>query len=83
MAKKPTDEAMKRAAKIFEESGDTLEELGVAMGYPKETARRGAWQFLRKTADPHLSMLRRFAKAMGISIEELVTIKAKDGARMA
>jgi hypothetical protein len=36
------------------------------MGYPPETARQFAWQFM-KTGDP-----RRFAKAMGINVKELL-----------
>jgi hypothetical protein len=35
-------------------------------------ARRAAWPFLRKTDDTRLSMLRRFAHAMGVPVEELV-----------
>ena len=77
MAKHEADAAMKKATEIFEQSGKTLEELGALMGYEPETARRSAWQFLRKTSDPRLSMLRRFAKAMEISIEELIAEKKK------
>ena len=69
------DKAMRRAQELFDRSGKTLDELGVAMGYEGEVARKSAWQFLRKTTDPRLSMLRRFAKAMGVSIEELVNDK--------
>jgi hypothetical protein len=42
------------------------------MGYTGEAARKSAWQFLHKTADPRLSMLRRFAKAMGVSVKDLI-----------
>jgi hypothetical protein len=35
-------------------------------------ARKSAWQFLNKTTDPRISMLRKFAKAMGISPGRLV-----------
>ena len=66
------DPAMKRANKLFELSGKTLDQLGVAMGYPANSARKSAWQFLAKTTDPRLSMLRRFAKAIGVSMNELV-----------
>ena len=77
MAKKPAakrapDPAMARALEAFDKSGLTLEALGEAMGYEGELARTSAWQFLRKTLDPRLSMLRRFAKAVGVSVEELV-----------
>jgi transcriptional regulator with XRE-family HTH domain len=66
---------MKKAQELFEKSGKTLEELGMAMGYEGGTARRAAWQFLNKTSDPRLSMLQRFAQAMGISLEDLVADK--------
>jgi transcriptional regulator with XRE-family HTH domain len=64
---------MEKARKHFDSSGMSLEQLGRRMGYEEGTARRAAWQFLNKTADPRLSMLHRFAKAMGMSLEELVT----------
>ena len=44
-----------------------------------DTARKAAWQFLHKTRDARLSMLRRFAKAVGVSIEELVAEGKKKG----
>jgi transcriptional regulator with XRE-family HTH domain len=75
MATVEPDPLMKRAAKLFERSGKTLEALGQAMGADPATARMTAWQFLNRTADPRLSMLRRFCKAMGIKLEELVVEK--------
>jgi transcriptional regulator with XRE-family HTH domain len=71
------DAAMKRAQALFAKSGKTLDELGAAMGYAGDVARKAAWQFLNKTADPRLSMLRRFAKALGVTVEELVGEKRK------
>jgi transcriptional regulator with XRE-family HTH domain len=62
---------MERANKLFATSGKTLEEVGKAMGYDEGTARRAAWQFLNKTADPRLSMLFRFAEALGVEVTEL------------
>jgi hypothetical protein len=41
-------------------------------GYRALVARKGAWQFLNKTADPRLSMLRKVATAMGVSIKDFV-----------
>ena len=38
---------------------------------PPDTARKSAWQFMR-TRDPRISVLRRFAKAMGIKITTLL-----------
>jgi transcriptional regulator with XRE-family HTH domain len=71
--KAPNPEAvMAKARKLFEKSGKTLEELGVAMGYETGTARRAAWQFLNKTSDPRLSMLIRFAEAVGVDPKELL-----------
>jgi transcriptional regulator with XRE-family HTH domain len=72
MAKAAPLPIMKRILKMFEESGKSLDELGLAMGYTGEAARKSAWQFLRKTTDPRLSMLCRFAKAMGIDVKELL-----------
>ena len=72
MNKDTTDPAMRKAVKLFEKSGKSLDQLGQEMGYTGETARKAAWQFLNKTADPRLSMLRRFAKAMGVSVKDLL-----------
>jgi hypothetical protein len=68
------DFSMTKVHGFYEKSGLSLHDLGLKMGYPKDTARQSAWQFM-KTGDPRISMLRRFAKAMEISIEELVADK--------
>ncbi len=70
--KDSTDPAMQKARKLFEKSGKSLDQLGQEMGYEGDVARKAAWQFLNKTADPRLSMIRRFAKAMGINVKDLV-----------
>lgn len=70
MTKKHEDPTMVMVRAAFEASGLTLHDLGLKMGYPAETARQSAWQFM-KTGDPRISVLRRFSEAMGISIEEL------------
>jgi hypothetical protein len=49
-----------------------MHDYSLKMGYPEESARKSVWQFLNKTADPRLSMLRRFAKAMGVDVRELL-----------
>ena len=67
-----TEPAMKRAKAIFEKSGLSLEELGQRMGYTETLARKSAWQFLNKTRDPRLSMIRKFASAMSISARDVV-----------
>jgi transcriptional regulator with XRE-family HTH domain len=68
---------MEKIVAMFEASGKTLDQLGQEMGYDPDSARKAAWQFLKKTSDPRLSMLKRFAKAMDISIEELVAEKKR------
>jgi hypothetical protein len=35
-----------------------------------DVARKSAWQSLNKTNDPRLSMLRRFAKAVGVEVKD-------------
>jgi transcriptional regulator with XRE-family HTH domain len=67
------DAVMVRVRKIFEKSDMTLDELGQGMGYGQATARKSAWQFLQKTNDPRISMLRKFARAMKISLSDLVS----------
>lgn len=62
---------MKQVRAAFEASGLSLEELGQRMGQEK-TARQSAWQFLNKTADPRLSMLIRFAEAVGVDAKDLI-----------
>jgi hypothetical protein len=42
------------------------------MGYNPATARKSAWQFLRKTADPRLSMLKKIADALELDIKDLL-----------
>ncbi len=55
----------------FEKSQLTLDEPGTKMGYPPSTARKSAWQFINKTNDPRLSMLRKFAQAVGAKLSVL------------
>jgi hypothetical protein len=56
----------------FEKSKQSLDKLGVRMGSPKESARKSAWQFIHRTNDPRLSMLRRSAGAVGVKLSALV-----------
>jgi transcriptional regulator with XRE-family HTH domain len=73
MAKKRLDDdPMARVRTLFKGSGLSLVELGRLMGYPEETARQSAWQFM-KTNDPRMSMLRKFADAMGVPFDEVTT----------
>jgi transcriptional regulator with XRE-family HTH domain len=71
MAKVNDDPAMKRVRTMFKESGLTLHELGLKMGYEPEIARQGAFQFM-KSHDPRISMLRRVAEALEIELKELL-----------
>jgi len=68
-----TDPVMDRARRLVEQAEISLEELGKRMGYGDGIARRSAWQFLNKTRDPRLSMLRKLADALGITLSELLT----------
>lgn len=77
MGKSTEDPVMAKVVRLFEKSKLSLDELGQKMGYEGETARKAAWQFLRRTSDPRLGTLRRFAAALGVSIEELVAEKKK------
>jgi uncharacterized protein YggT (Ycf19 family) len=43
------------------------------MGYPEDSARKSAWQFIHKTSDPRLSMLRRFCVAIGVSLKAILS----------
>jgi transcriptional regulator with XRE-family HTH domain len=65
-------DVMARVRIIFEKSGLSLEQLGQRMGYSSATARKSAWQFLNKTADPRLSMLQKFSSAMSLSLKDVV-----------
>jgi transcriptional regulator with XRE-family HTH domain len=69
------DKAMLRIRDLFAESRLTLDELGQRMGYPEKTARNSAWQFLNRTADPRLSMLMKFARAIGVTAADLLAEK--------
>lgn len=67
-----SDPVMKAVLDRFEKSKLSLDELGMKMGYPKESARKSAWQFIHRTNDPRLSMLRKFADAIGAKLSALV-----------
>jgi transcriptional regulator with XRE-family HTH domain len=67
----PEDPVMHRVRAWLESAGISQHELGVRMGYSEDVARKAVWQFLR-SKDPRIGMLRRFARAAGMSIQELV-----------
>lgn len=62
---------MDTVRKMYKESGLTLQQLGLLMGYEERHARKCAWKFLQ-TKDPHLSTLKRFAGAMSITVQTLI-----------
>jgi transcriptional regulator with XRE-family HTH domain len=71
MAKKQKDEpAMAKVRELLKESGLSLVELGRRMGYSEEIARQSAWQFMQ-AHDPRMSMLRKFAEAIGVPLDHL------------
>jgi transcriptional regulator with XRE-family HTH domain len=76
MARKP-HYVMARVRTLFAKSGLSLDDLGRRMGYGKTTARKSAWQFLNKTADPRLSMLDRFAEALSVTLADIVKTPTK------
>lgn len=69
---KPIPEAwVERAHDAFLGSHLTLYQLGLAMGYPDETARQDAWRLLYRTTAPPASAVRRFARAVGVPVASL------------
>jgi transcriptional regulator with XRE-family HTH domain len=74
---KDTDPAIVKARELFEASGKTLEEVGIAMGFAPTVARKSVWQLLNKIDDPKLSTLRKFASAIGASMSEFFPAESK------
>lgn len=68
---KREDPAMVVVRRLVKKAGLTQQQLGEGMGYPKASARKSVWQFM-KTSDPSISTLRRFAKAMGVKVADLI-----------
>ncbi len=81
MDEKHHDPSMAKVKILFKESGLTLHDLGMKMGYPAEVARQSAFQFM-KAGDPRISMLRRFARAIDVPLSVLLDEK-KSRARAA
>jgi len=68
-----TDPTIDKIRAAFVKSKLSLIELGRRMGYESDdAAKKSAWQFLNKTNDPRLSMIRKFAKAVGVSAKSLI-----------
>lgn len=72
--KYPEDPSMAKVKALYDKSGLTMNDLGIAMGYDADTARQSVFQFL-KSGDPRISMLRRFAKAVGVPLADLLDEK--------
>jgi transcriptional regulator with XRE-family HTH domain len=71
---KADDPAMAKVRALWERKqaeGWTQQKLGLSMGYPEESARKSVSQFF-KGHDPQISMLRKFAKAVGVAVSTLV-----------
>ena len=66
-----TDPVMEAVRERYENSGLSMQEIGERMGYAPTSARQAVSQFL-KSGDPQISMLRRFAEAIGISLQTLL-----------
>jgi transcriptional regulator with XRE-family HTH domain len=73
MAKEPTpdDPSMAKIRRLVEQSGLTQQQIGEKMGYPPTSARQAVFQML-KGHDPHVSTLRRVAKALGVKPDSLI-----------
>jgi len=65
------DPVMDAIRRRFADSGMTQQVLGEKMGYAPSTARQAVSQFL-KSGDPQISMIRRFAEAVGVSVQTLL-----------
>jgi len=63
---------MARIRILYKKSGLSLDELGQRMGYSRTIARKSAWQFLNKTTDPRISMVRKFADALSVSLSDFI-----------
>lgn len=68
-----TEDVMSEVKAIWEAKkaeGWTMERLGIAMGYAEKSARQATSQFL-KGKRPQLDTLRRFAEALGVTMQSL------------
>jgi transcriptional regulator with XRE-family HTH domain len=77
MSKESPDPVILKARKLFADSGKTMDEVGLAMGFSAAVARKSVWQLLNKINDPKLSTLRKFAAALGVPMSEFFTENKK------
>lgn len=70
----PVESVRKRLRQAAEDSGLTLEEIGVRMGFSKTSARQAVSRLLNRAGkyDPRLSTLLAFAKAVNQPLKELL-----------
>lgn len=66
-----TQNVMMKVRALVKKSGLTQQVIGEKMGYDPKSARQSVSQFL-KSEDPTLRVVGRFAKAMGVSVEDLL-----------
>jgi transcriptional regulator with XRE-family HTH domain len=66
------DPVMAKIRARFKSSKMTMNDLGILMGYPPDSARKSVSQFL-KGGDPRISTIRKFAKATGASLPKLIS----------
>lgn len=73
MGKELHDDPVMQAVRERWKTADmTYQQLGLKMGYAPGPARQAAWQFIKKTGDPQISMLRKYSAAVGISLQTLL-----------
>jgi hypothetical protein len=63
---------MRKAKKLFEKSGMTMEELAQKMGNDSATGRQYVWQLFNKTDDPRISTIEKLAEALGVEVKDLL-----------
>lgn len=66
------DGAMVRVPRAIRQVRSIARRTGREDGLPEGIRRKSAWQILNETGDPRLSMLRKFAAAVGCSVKSLV-----------
>jgi transcriptional regulator with XRE-family HTH domain len=64
-------EVPSKARQLLRESGLTYREVGMRMGFPPESAKQNVRCFL-VGKNPSAAMVKRFAEALGVAIEELL-----------
>jgi len=62
---------MVKVRALVEKSGATQQIIGERMGYDPKSARQSVSRFL-KSENPTVAMVRKFAKAMGVDVKELL-----------